>query len=103
MPINLAVQNFSLTSLSGEVQVVKFVNALLEVAVKERASDVHIEPLEEITRVRLRIDGFLCTAVEVPRNVHNAIVSRIKIISGMDIAEKRLPQDGRVQIGRAHV
>ena len=98
MPINLAVQNFSLTSLSGEVQVVKFVNALLEVAVKERASDVHIEPLEKITRVRLRIDGFLCTAVEVSRNVHNAIVSRIKIISGMDIAEKRLPQDGRVQL-----
>ncbi|MBR6678850.1 MAG: type II/IV secretion system protein [Phascolarctobacterium sp.] len=98
MPINLAVQNFSLTSLSREVQVVKFVNALLEVAVKERASDVHIEPLEKITRVRLRIDGFLCTAVEVPRNVHNAIVSRIKIISGMDIAEKRLPQDGRVQL-----
>ena len=94
----LAVQNVFSSNLSGEVQAVKFVNELLELAVKKKASDIHIEPLEEVTRVRLRIDGLLFTAVEVLRLNHNAIVSRIKIICGMDIAEKRLPQDGRVEV-----
>ena len=94
----LAVQNVFSSNLSGEVQAVKFVNELLELAVKKNASDIHIEPLEEVTRVRLRIDGLLCTAVEVLRSNHNAIISRIKIICGMDIAEKRLPQDGRVEV-----
>ena len=94
----LAVQNVFSSNLSGEVQAVKFVNELLELAVKQNASDIHIEPLETVTRVRLRIDGLLCTAVEVLRSNHSAIVSRIKIISGMDIAEKRLPQDGRVEV-----
>ena len=94
----LAVQNVFSSNLSGEVQAVKFVNELLELAVKQNASDVHIEPLEEVTRVRLRIDGLLYTAVEVPRSSYSAIVSRIKIICGMDIAEKRLPQDGRVEV-----
>ena len=94
----LAVQNVFSSNLSGEVQAVKFVNDLLELAVKKNASDIHIEPLEEVTRVRLRIDGLLCNAVEVLRSNHSAIVSRIKIICGMDIAEKRLPQDGRVEV-----
>ena len=94
----LAVQNVFSSNLSGEVQAVKFVNELLELAVKKNASDIHIEPLEEVTRVRLRIDGLLCNAVEVLRSNHSAIVSRIKIICGMDIAEKRLPQDGRVEV-----
>ena len=94
----LAVQNVFSSNLSGEVQAVKFVNDLLELAVKKNASDIHIEPLEEVTRVRLRIDGLLCTAVEALRSNHSAIVSRIKIICGMDIAEKRLPQDGRVEV-----
>ena len=94
----LAVQNVFSSNLSGEVQAVKFVNELLELAVKQNASDIHIEPLEAVTRIRLRIDGLLCSAVEVLRSNHSAIVSRIKIISGMDIAEKRLPQDGRVEV-----
>ena len=94
----LAVQNVFSSNLSGEVQAVKFVNELLELAVKKNASDIHIEPLEEVTRVRLRIDGLLCNVVEVLRSNHSAIVSRIKIICGMDIAEKRLPQDGRVEV-----
>ena len=94
----LAVQNVFSSNLSGEVQAVKFVNELLELAVKKNASDVHIEPLEEVTRVRLRIDGLLCNVVEVLRTNHSSIVSRIKIICGMDIAEKRLPQDGRVEV-----
>ena len=94
----LAVQNVFSSNLSGEVQAVKFVNDLLELAVKKNASDIHIEPLEEVTRVRLRIDGLLWNAAEVLRSNHSAIVSRIKIICGMDIAEKRLPQDGRVEV-----
>ena len=94
----LAVQNVFSSNLSGEVQAVKFVNELLELAVKKNASDIHIEPLEIVTRIRLRIDGLLCSAVEVLRSNHSAIVSRIKIICGMDIAEKRLPQDGRVEV-----
>lgn len=94
----LAVQNVFSSNLSGEVQAVKFVNELLELAVKKNASDIHIEPLEEVTRVRLRIDGLLCNVVEVLRTNHSSIVSRIKIICGMDIAEKRLPQDGRVEV-----
>ena len=94
----LAVQNVFSSNLSGEVQAVKFVNELLELAVKQNASDIHIEPLEAVTRIRLRIDGLLCSAVEVLRSNHSAIVSRIKIICGMDIAEKRLPQDGRVEV-----
>ena len=94
----LAVQNVFSSNLSGEVQAVKFVNELLELAAKQNASDIHIEPLEAVTRIRLRIDGLLCTAVEVLRSNHSAIVSRIKIICGMDIAEKRLPQDGRVEV-----
>lgn len=94
----LAVQNVFSSNFSGEVQAVKFVNNLLELAVQEKASDVHIEPLEQFTRVRLRIDGILRNFGEVPRSNHNSIVSRIKILSSLDIAEKRLPQDGRVEV-----
>lgn len=68
---------------------------LLEYAVKSRASDIHIEPLEDKTRVRYRIDGILHEKVILPRGVHDALVSRIKILSALKIEEKRLPQDGR--------
>ncbi len=88
---------FSIDS-SGTVNAVNFVNQLLELAVRKNASDIHIEPVDEVTRVRLRIDGLLHSLVEVPVSAHNAIVSRIKIISGLDIAEKRLPQDGSVDV-----
>lgn len=94
---NLFLQNVFSNDSSGAVQVINFINQLLEQALLKNASDIHIEPVEELTRVRLRIDGLLQKFVEVPRSNHNAIVSRIKIISGLDIAEKRLPQDGRVE------
>lgn len=94
----LAVQNIFNGQSTGEVQIIKFVNNLLEFALEQKASDIHIEPLERVTRIRLRIDGFLYTALEVASSYHNAIVSRIKIISSLDIAEKRLPQDGRVDV-----
>jgi len=78
-----------------EAPIAKVVATLLEFAIKARASDIHIEPLIDRTRVRYRIDGILVEKLILPRRVHNAVVSRIKILSGMKIDEKRLPQDGR--------
>ena len=78
-----------------EAPIAKVVATLLEFAIKARASDIHIEPLVDRTRVRYRIDGILVEKLILPRRVHNAVVSRIKILSGMKIDEKRLPQDGR--------
>lgn len=78
--------------------IVKFVDLVIKEAIKERASDIHIEPEENLLRVRYRIDGVLHEVKNVPGKVKSAIISRIKIISGMDIAEKRLPQDGRINI-----
>ena len=78
-----------------EAPVAKIVSTILEFAVKARASDIHIEPGEDKTRVRYRIDGILHEKLILPRNVHDAVISRIKILSGMKIDEKRVPQDGR--------
>ncbi|MCD7875914.1 MAG: Flp pilus assembly complex ATPase component TadA [Cloacibacillus porcorum] len=78
--------------------VVRLVNSILEQAVREKASDIHIEPTESMTRVRLRIDGTLFSNIEIPSNLHLPLIARIKILSGMDIAEKRRPQDGRILI-----
>lgn len=81
-----------------DAPVVRLVNSILEQAVREKASDIHIEPSDMTTKVRLRIDGSLFNSVEFPKNLHLALVSRIKILSGMDIGEKRRPQDGRILI-----
>jgi type IV pilus assembly protein PilB len=81
--------------VSAEAPVAKIVSTVLEYAVRARASDVHIEPQEENVRIRYRIDGILQEKYLLPRNVHDAVVSRIKILSGMKIDEKRVPQDGR--------
>lgn len=78
-----------------EAPIAKIVSTILEFAIKARASDVHIEPLEEKTRVRYRIDGILYEKLVLPRNVHDSVISRIKILSHMKIDEKRVPQDGR--------
>ena len=78
-----------------EAPVAKIVSTILEYAVKSRASDVHIEPQEENVRVRYRIDGILQEKYLLPRNVHDAVVSRIKILASLKIDEKRVPQDGR--------
>ncbi len=77
--------------------IVNAVEYLLHYAFEQRASDIHIEPKREIALVRLRIDGVLHTIQRVPRVVHNAIVSRIKTLARLDIAEKRRPQDGRIK------
>lgn len=76
----------------------KIVASLLKRAVREKASDIHIEPLEEETQVRFRVDGVLRKVLTLPKQVQTGIVSRIKILSNMKIDETRLPQDGRIQI-----
>ena len=83
---------------SGDSPAVKLVNMIIYQAVKEKASDIHIEPLEKKIRVRFRNDGALRETFAPPRRMLNSIVSRIKIMSSLDIAEKRRPQDGKFQI-----
>ena len=84
---------------SEEAPVIALVNLIILRAVKENASDVHIEPFGEDTlKVRYRIDGILHDVMSLPRNLQLAVISRIKIMSDLDIAERRLPQDGRIQV-----
>ncbi len=78
--------------------IIKFVNALFYQAVKKRVSDIHIEVGEHKGEVRFRIDGMLCKNAELDKKILNLIISRIKVISNLDISEKRVPQDGRTQI-----
>jgi len=88
------------TEAAHDASIIKFVNQILSEAIESRATDVHIEPFEDQLRLRYRIDGVLVEA-NVPasiRRFHAAIVSRIKILSHLDIAEKRLPQDGRIKL-----
>ncbi len=92
---NLGDANY-LRELAEEAPVIEFVNNVLAQAVDERASDIHIEPGERDFEVRLRVDGVLQTRMARPRDGFDAIASRVKLISGLDIAERRLPQDGRI-------
>ncbi|MCT4509427.1 MAG: ATPase, T2SS/T4P/T4SS family [Tepidibacter sp.] len=78
--------------------VVRLVNSIIKQAVKAKASDIHIEPFEENVRIRFRIDGQLQEIMNSAKTTHSAIVTRIKIMGKMDIAEKRVPQDGRIEI-----
>ena len=87
------------SGLSSEsAPIIRIVNAIISKAIKMGASDIHIEPYMKIVRVRLRVDGVLMEIKQIPKSVSNPIVSRIKIMSDLDIAEKRLPQDGRFRI-----
>jgi len=81
-----------------EAPVVRLANQLLTEAVKTRASDVLIEPFEKQTRIRYRVDGILRQVQDVPSHLHNAVVSRFKVMSSLNIAEQRLPQDGRFKL-----
>jgi len=83
---------------SAQAPVIRMINALLLQALRERASDLHFEPYEARAVVRFRVDGMLRDIVEPPRALHGALVSRLKIMAGLDIAEKRLPQDGRIAL-----
>jgi type IV pilus assembly protein PilB len=88
----------SLEKQSGEAPVIRLVNLMLMSAIQKGASDIHIEPYEKEFRVRFRIDGILYNVMAPPMKFRDAITSRIKIMSKLDIAEKRLPQDGRIKI-----
>ncbi len=78
--------------------IVRLVNSMFEQAAKAKASDIHVEPSEKDVRVRMRIDGQLITVLTIPKKAQSAVITRLKIIGNMDIAEKRLPQDGRYKL-----
>ncbi len=84
--------------LAGDNQVVKLLNLVLLQAIKDRASDIHFEPFENEFKMRYRIDGVLYEMVPPPKHLGSAITSRIKVMANLDIAERRLPQDGRVEL-----
>jgi type IV pilus assembly protein PilB len=92
-----------LENQAGEAPVVKLCNAILLSAIKKKASDIHVEPYEKTFRVRFRVDGILQEEMRPPLKMRNAILSRMKIMASLDIAERRLPQDGRIKlkIGKA--
>jgi len=81
-----------------EAPIVRFVNSIIEQAIENRASDMHIEPTEDDLRIRFRIDGVLHEIDTVPRAVQSALISRLKIMSGVDITERRVPQNGRITV-----
>lgn len=98
----LGASSFSETEdildMANEAPIIRFVNRIITEAVQDRASDIHIEPYEKDLVVRYRIDGILYKMHNPPKNFQSAIISRIKIMSNLNIAENRLPQDGRIQI-----
>jgi general secretion pathway protein E len=87
-----------LMDIDDKAPVIKLVNLMIYQAAKSRASDIHIEPYEKELKVRFRIDGVLHNTLTPPKRYQSAIISRVKIMSNMNIAEKRLPQDGRIKI-----
>lgn len=87
-----------LEEMAEEAPVVKLVNLIITDAINKGASDIHLEPQEKGFRVRYRIDGILHKVMDPPKKLQNAIISRVKIMANMDIAERRLPQDGRIKL-----
>jgi type IV pilus assembly protein PilB len=87
-----------LSAVDEDAPIVRYVNSLIEQAIQNRASDLHLEPSETDMRVRYRIDGVLHEVDTVPHAVQNALISRLKIMSGMDITERRVPQNGRITV-----
>jgi len=87
-----------LKDLASEAPIIKFVNTTISKAIDSRASDIHVEIFEDNCRIRFRIDGVLNDMEFLPLKMHPAITTRIKILAGLDIAEKRLPQDGRIDL-----
>ena len=91
------VSQDSKTSMNDGASIIKLVDLIISQAVHDRASDIHIEPEQELTRIRFRIDGILHEVPSPPKDWEPAIISRVKVLSGMDIAENRVPQDGHFQ------
>lgn len=92
------IEEKDILTMAQEAPIIKLVNHILFQAVKRNASDIHIEPFEKEVRVRYRIDGVLHEVFSPPKRIQGALVSRIKIMANLNIAEKRLPQDGRIEI-----
>lgn len=84
--------------MAEQAPIIRLANALIQQAIIDRASDIHVEPQERSVRVRYRVDGVLAEAMTVPRNLMAALISRFKIMADMNIAERRIPQDGRIEI-----
>mgnify|MGYP003307688594 CR=1 FL=1 len=95
---NLLLKDVLSSDVSGTVNVVSFVDKLLELSLEQNASDIHIEPFERTVKVRYRIDGDLQDRAEFPSEAYSAICARLKIMSGLNIAERRIPQDGRINM-----
>lgn len=95
---NTANENVSEEDVAENSPIAQTINLLLEYAIRSNASDIHIEPREEYVQIRYRIDGVLKEVNRLPRNVHAALVSRIKILSNLKIDERRVPQDGRFKV-----
>ena len=87
-----------LTSAASDNKIVRLINLVLLQAIKDKASDIHFEPFEEEFKMRYRIDGVLYEMVPPPMHLAMPIVSRIKIMANLDISERRLPQDGRIEL-----
>ncbi len=83
---------------TSDAPIIKLVNLLVAGAIRDRASDIHIEPYQNVLKVRYRIDGILYDILSLPRRIQSSLVSRVKIMAKLNIAEKRLPQDGRIEI-----
>ena len=88
----------SMEQMAGDSPVIKLVNYCIYTAVKDAASDIHIEPGENLLRIRYRVDGRLIEKLRPPHQMHAAVTSRVKIMAGMDISERRLPQDGGIHV-----
>ena len=99
---NTLEMDMSSVADAEDAPVIRFVDLMLSQAIKSRASDIHIEPQERSMSIRMRVDGMLTEMVPPARKMQAAVIARIKILSEMDIAERRLPQDGRFKIKRGH-
>lgn len=93
-----AAEGKGLVEIAEEAPIIKLVNVMISQAVKDRASDIHIEPEEDMVRMRFRVDGLLSEKTILPKKLQNAIISRIKVLAKLDIAENRKPQDGRIRL-----
>lgn len=87
-----------LENTDDEAPIIRLLNSLVERAIKTEASDIHIEPFEKETKVRMRIDGVIMEYVTIQKNIHAPLIARIKILANLDIAEKRIPQDGHFRV-----
>lgn len=87
-----------LTNLANETPIIRFVNLVLQQAIRDKASDIHFEPFEDQFRIRYRIDGALYEMAPPPKNLAVPVISRVKVLSNLNIAERRIPQDGRIKM-----